>query len=238
MGINANLYEPFKDRRVREAMSLSIDRDAMIRSLFVNAAISTTSFVPPGLGGFTNPGARPNTYNPARARALMAEAGFPNGRGLPQVQITGWPEIRDLLAYYAGQFNAVLGMPVQVNVIERTAWLRTVNAGEAALFPARWSAAYHDPAYFLEELFFSGSRFNRSRYSNPGFDRLVVAARSEFDPQARLDLFRRAENILLEDWASFTLPNPNTVSLVKPHVRNVITRSSGASHLRDAVIQR
>ena len=238
MGMNANLYEPFADPRVREAVSLTIDREALITSLFEGAASSTPGLVPPRLGGYVNPDAKVYEFDPDRARALIAEAGYPGGEGLPSVQITGWPEIRDLLAYYAGQLNSILGMPVEVNVVERTTWIRMVNAGEVALFPARWSAAYHDPAYYLEEIFFSESRFNRSRYSNPDFDALIVAARSEADPDARMDLFRKAENILLTDWASFSLPNPVTASLVKPHVSGVKSRSSGASYLRDAMLNR
>ena len=238
MGMNANMYEPFADPRVREAVSLTIDREGLIASLFEGAANSTPGLVPPRLGGYVNPDASTYSYDPDRARALMAEAGYPDGEGLPPVQITGWPEIRDLLTYYAGQMQSALGMPVEINIVERTTWIRMVNAGEAALFAARWSAAYHDPAYYLEELFYSGSRFNRSRYNNPDYDALIVAARSETDPEARFELFRQAENILIEDWASFSLPNPVTASLVQPYVENVATRSSGASYLRDAVLNR
>lgn len=238
MGMNANMYQPFADPRVREAVSLTIDRAALITSLFEGAADSTPGLVPPRLGGYVNPDANTYEFDPERAQELMAEAGYPGGEGLPPVQITGWPEIRDLLTYYAGQLNSVLGMPVEINIVERTTWIRMVNAGEAALFAARWSAAYHDPAYYLEELFFSESRFNRSRYNNPDFDALIVAARSESDPEARFELFRQAENLLIEDWASFSLPNPVTASLVQPWVENVSTRSSGASYLRDAILNR
>jgi oligopeptide transport system substrate-binding protein len=235
MGLNQNLYAPFKDKRVREAVSLAINRNGIVSGMFRGAAFTMDGFVPPGIGGY-KPNLPKLEYNPTRAKQLLAEAGYPDGKGLPPLTITGWPDIKDLLTYYAAQMKSVLGMPVTPDIVERVTWIKSVNAGEVAFFPSRWTGSYNDPSVFLDEIWHSKSPVNRARWSNAEYDALIEQARATSDHAARLALFERAEKILVADWGGFSLPVPVTAGLKKPNVKNVTTHPVGFLNVRAAEI--
>jgi oligopeptide transport system substrate-binding protein len=235
MGMNQNLYAPFKDKRVREAVSLAINRRGVVEGMFKGAAFSMDGFVPPGFGGY-KPDLPPLAFDVARARRLLAEAGYPEGKGMPSLSISGWPETKDMITYYAAQLKSVLGMPVSPDIIERVTWIRSANAGELAFFASRWTASYNDPAVFLDEIWHSRSGVNRARWKNEQYDALIEKARATSDHPTRLKLFEEAEKILLADWGGFSLPVPVTAGLKKPHVTNVTTHPVGFLVVRNAMM--
>ena len=164
----------------------------------------------------------------------MAEAGYPDGKGLPPITIAGWPEIKDLVTYYAAQMKTVLGMPITPDIIERVTWIKSVNAGEVAFFPSRWTGSYNDPAVYLDDIWHSKSGVNRARWKNDAYDALMEKARATSDHAARLKLFEEAEKIVTSDWGGFSLPVPYTVGLKKPNVKNVTTHPVGFLTIRNA----
>ncbi len=175
LGMNQNLYAPFKDKRVREAVSLALDRPAMMKGLWGGTALPLNGQVTPGVAGFT-PSLPELKYDPERAKQLLAEAGFPGGKGLPPIEIVSTEPSKDELAYYANQFKRVLGWDVSVKIAERATHIRQMNAGEVAFFPWGWTAGYPDAMYYLSQVWHSKSPFNRARYNNPEFDRLIDQA--------------------------------------------------------------
>ncbi|MGH7358813.1 MAG: ABC transporter substrate-binding protein, partial [Candidatus Rokuibacteriota bacterium] len=80
LGMNQNLYEPFKDKRVREAICLSFDREGLVKGLYGGAGAPLYGQITPGVAGY-NPNVKPIPYDPARAKRLMADAGYPDGKG-------------------------------------------------------------------------------------------------------------------------------------------------------------
>ncbi len=235
LGMNQSLYAPFRDIRVRQAMSLAIDRAAMIKGLFNNAAIPLNGQVTPGVAGFHD-GLPPLAFDPARAKQLMADAGFPDGKGLPTVQITSTAPFKDEITYLAGQFKRVLGMPVEVNVVERATHIRAMNAGEEALFPWGWTADYPDAQTFLGAMWTSGSPYNRTRYKNPEFDRIMADAQLAGDANKRYALYGEAEKVLMADWATAPLPITTYVALRKPNVHGLTETPFGFSSFQPVVI--
>ena len=235
MGMNQELYAPFKDKRVREALSLAIDRQAMIRGLYGGAAFMLNGAVTPGMPGET-PGLPAPAFDPARAKALLAAAGFPDGAGLPPVDISSTEASKDELTYYADQFKRVLGMPVSVKVVERATFIRAMNAGEVAFFPWGWTMDYPDAATFLSDMWTSKSRYNRARWKNPDYDALMDQALTTADEPARFALYHRAEKILLDDFGMVPLPITASIGLRKPNVRNVTLTPFGFSAFDRIVI--
>lgn len=229
LGMNQALYAPFKDIRVREAVSLAIDRNGMIRGLYGGAAFPLNGVVTPGMPGF-NPNLPELKFDPDRAKKLMAEAGFPDGKGLPPVEISGTDAFKDELTYYANQFQRVLGMPVTVKLVERATHIRAMNAGEVAFFPWGWTADYPDAAYYLSQMWHSESPYNRPRWKNAEFDKVIDESLTVADNAKRFALYAKAEKILLDDWGTAPVPMTASVGLRKPQVRNVTLTPFGFSN--------
>ena len=228
LGMNQALYAPFKDKRVRQAISLAIDRAGMVRGLYGGAAFALNGVVTPGVPGY-DPSLPPLAYDPARAKALMAEAGYPDGKGLPPVDISSTDAYKDELTYYANQFQRVLGMPVNVKVVERATFIRAMNAGEVAFFPWGWTVDYPDAADYLLLMWSSSSPYNRARWHNADYDAVINQALTVADDTKRFALYHQAERILLDDWAEAPTPVTASVALRKPNVHNVTLTPFGFS---------
>jgi len=220
LGMNQNLYAPFKDKRVREAFCIAIDRDAMTRGLFGGLAQPLYGQITPGIPGY-NPAVKKIAYDPERAKALLAEAGYAGGRGLPPLKIANLAPFRNEIAYYADQWKQVLGVTVDLDIMERATFLRSLNAGETPFFSWGWTADYPDALYYLSQVWHSKSSFNRARYSNPAFDALIDRAQVTADDQARYKLYHEAESVLLDDWGTCGIFVRTSVALVKSNVKGV-----------------
>jgi len=220
LGMNQNLYAPFKDKRVREAFCLAIDRDAMARGLFGGLAEPLAGQVTPGTPGF-NPELKPLKFDPARAKALMAEAGFADGKNMPPLKIAALTPFRSENAYYVDQWRQVLGLNIEIEIMERPLFLRSLNAGEVPLFAWGWTLGYPDASYYLQQVWHSKSPYNRARYSNPEFDKLIDQAMVTADAPARYKLYNQAEHVLIDGFGTCGLLVQSHVAVVKPNVKGV-----------------
>ncbi len=230
-----DLYAPFKDKRVREALSLAIDRQAMVKGLYGGAAFPANGFVTPGVPGYT-PGLPDLVYDPDKAKALMAQADYPDGKDLPPVDLQTTEPNKAEAAYYADQFNRVLGMPVSVKIVERATFIKAMNAGEVPFFPWAWTIDYPDAASYLGDMWYSGSPYDRPRWKNADYDKLIEQARTTADETARFALYSKAEKILLDDWGAIPLPTTAVLGLRKPNVHNVTITPFGFSTFKDITI--
>ncbi len=220
LGMNQSLYPPFRDIRVREAICLAFDRDAMVEGLQGGAGFPLYGQITPGVAGY-NPDIPPILYEPERARALLAEAGYPEGQGLPPIVVTGTAPNRATLAYLANQLKTVLGMPTSVEIVERGIHIKAMNAGEVAFFPWGWTAGYPDALYFLSQVWYGPSPYNRSRWQNDAFDALIEQAQAEPDEQMRYGLYHRAEAVLMQDWGTCPTVIRMQIAVKKPNVSDV-----------------
>ena len=219
LGMNQTKYEPFKDKRVREAISLAIDREGFVKGLKGGVGLPLYGSITPGIAGYAAVPKIP--YDPERARQLLAEAGYPGGKGLPPIDIQATPVEKDDLAYFADQFRKVLGIDVSVKVVERATHIKQMNAGEVAFFPWGWTADYPDALYFLSQLWDSRSPYNRVRWKNVDYDKLIDEAKTTADPEARYKIYAKAEKVMLDDWAMAPLYVRMQISLKQPNVKNV-----------------
>ena len=219
LGMNQTQYAPFEDVRVREAICIAVDRDGMVNGLFGGAAFPLSGQITPGVAGY-NPDLEPIPYDPERAKMLLADAGYAGGKGLPPVKVTSTPPRKAEIAYYANQLKTVLGLPVEVEVVERGSHIKKMNAGEVAFFPWGWTAGYPDGLYFLEDVWYGPSRYNRSRWKNADFDKLIEQARQTPNEKARYELYHRAEQVLLDDWGTCPTTVRMQIAVAKPTVKD------------------
>jgi peptide/nickel transport system substrate-binding protein len=193
----------------------------MIKGLYAGAAFPLAGQVTEGVAGF-NPDLKPTPYDPERAKKLLAEAGYPGGQGLPPVKISSTEPNKNEISYFASTFKDVLGMPVEVEVVERGNFIKSMNAGEVAFFPWGWSAGYPDALYFLSQVWYGPSPYNRARWQNAEYDALIDKASATANEAERYKLYNQAEKILLDDWGTCPLTVRMQVALKKPYVEGVV----------------
>ena len=197
--------------KVRQAIWHAIDADGVVASLFGETAVSMNSFLPPGNPGYRPDFKRPYPYDPERAKALLAEVGYPDDLKLtiayPQ---TGSASYMDgpLMAQWAQANLQAASIETRLELYEWATWISKFNSGmdesiDIAL--QDWQSIAYDP-YMLEQLFTTAARppngVNRSWYSNPEFDALLDRARSLSDDDERTKLYQQAEEVLLQDAAA------------------------------------
>ena len=236
LGMNQNLYEPFKNIKVREAVSLAIDRPGVVRGIFGGAALVAKGLVTPGTPGYTAdlPDLK---FDVARAKQLMAEAGYPDGKGLQPIEIQSTDALKDEITYYADQFTKVLGLSVSVKVVERATFIRAMNAGEVPFFAWAWTIDYPDAASYLNDMWYGASPYNRPRWKNAEYDKLIDQAKGTAEDAKRYDLYHQAEKIMLADWGTAVLPVTAVIGLRKPNVKNAPLTTFGYYMFKDATVE-
>jgi oligopeptide transport system substrate-binding protein len=224
--------KPFDDPRVREALALALDRDELARDVLRGGEIGCRSFVPQGMPDYTAAVLAP--CDPERARALLAEAGYPGGAGLPPFEVL-YPNnqvTRDFCEASAAQWRTVLGaQPRLVN----QAWKVYLDSQSELHYDVSWGAwiaDYLDVGTFLE-MFLSGSGNNRTGWKDAEYDRLVEQANNSPGVAERAELFRRAEQRLLDAFPIAPVYQRINLNLVAPRVRGFYDNLLDMHPLRD-----
>jgi oligopeptide transport system substrate-binding protein len=193
---------PFSDARVRRALGLVIDRQLLVDKITRAGEVPAESFVPPGTGhGYVPPVG--SERNVERARQLLAEAGFPGGRGFPVFEYLyrGDSDLdRDIAVELQGMFLRELGVRMQLRVQEWTVYLAAQSALDYDLCRSSWVADYNDPNTFLN-MFVTGDGNNRTGWSHAAYDARIAEAAREPDRARRFERFREAERILVSEEA-------------------------------------
>ncbi len=209
---------PLADPRVRRALSLAVDRAAVTERLLGAGQAPAGGFVPPAMPGY-DAGIAP-VHDPAAARALLAEAGFPGGRGLPRLEylFNTSESHRQIAEALQAMWRRELGVDVQLVNMEWRSYLDRRTSGEFQLARAVWIGDYLEPSTFLD-LWTSGNPNNWAGWSDPAYDALMAAARAAPDPAERMRLYAAAERRLIEQQVIIPLYHYVTVYLIDPAVR-------------------
>jgi len=192
---------PFDDPKVRQAFARAVDRERYVEALTNGEDMPALGLLPPGMPGY-GASLEPPTFDPEAARALLAESSYGTA-GLPEIVWTvptsgGYASAA--VSFLADTWQRDLGVEVTLEGIEWQDYYTRLDAGDyGQILLEGWCADYPDPENFLEVLFHTDSAQNHARYASAEFDTLVEAARVEADTAARLDLFRQAEQRLLDE---------------------------------------
>jgi peptide/nickel transport system substrate-binding protein len=193
-------HPALSDRLVREALNLGFDRQAMLRTLRRNIGRPADSgFAPAGLPTFDPIGVPGYTYDPEKATALLARAGYPSGRGLPELTLLCNADYQDMAVFISRQWED-LGIRCRVELLETAVLRERMRQGQASFFRASWIADYPDAESYYA-CFYSrhGAPPNYTGFSDAGFDRLYEASLRETDPGRRGALYRSMERILITE---------------------------------------
>lgn len=231
-GFNRSMA-PFQDVRVRKAFSLAIDRRYLVDSVLNGLAVAAQrGVVAPGFNDYPYEVVPELTHDPATARTLLAEAGFPRGEGLPTVFLhvnnsgVGYVQVAGEVQ---GMLERELGAKVVTTVLPSDQHFARVERGEAPLWREGWVVDHPDPENFLT-LFYGPNApmdasapayLNSTRYRDARFDSLYAAAQRTTEPGARMQLLAQAERRLMEDAAVIPLYHERNVRLLQPWVMDL-----------------
>lgn len=186
----------FRDARVRQAFAMAIDRERIVRKITQAGEPPAYSFTPPGTAGYRPP--EMFRFDPEKARTLLADAGYPQGRGFSTV--TYLYDNKKLNEDIAVEIQSMLwqelGVHVELQKQEWKVYLNSMNRRDYDFCRSSWIGDYNDPNTFLDCFVTNGGN-NRTGWSNQQYDRLIEAAGKEADQRKRFDYFRQAEDILL-----------------------------------------
>ncbi len=209
---------PLDNPAVRRALALAIDRDSITRHITRGGETPAFHFTPPGLGGYTAEATLTGT--PADARRLLAEAGFPEGRGFPPLTLLyNTADTHARIAEAVQQmWRDTLGIHIALVNMEWKVYLEQTQSGNYDIARAGWIGDYLDPNTFLD-LWVTDGGNNRARWSNATYDALIREAAQTADPTRRHAAFQAAEGLLMAQAPILPIYFYRSKSLVQPSVR-------------------
>ena len=239
---------PLNDVRVRRALSLALDRAALTGKVLKGGQIPATNFIPPGLGSYQphetwgrgapapeKPNDAAGAPHPQKtfptesdsaallaarteARRLLAEAGFPGGRGFPRLELSSWAITPTVLEAMQQMWRQELGIEIGLSQREGKVHLAALAAGNYDLGFMPAIADYNDAASLFEDLT-AGAAGNYPHWASADYDALVLAAGRESDTARRSALYREAEVLLLRELPVIPLYFNSQNFLLSPRVR-------------------
>jgi oligopeptide transport system substrate-binding protein len=227
---------PMNDARVRRAFSAAIDRRLLIDKVVLGDERPATTFVPTPVFGAVPPGSGVGIgYDPEQARKWLAEAGYPGGKGFPEVVLMyNTSEGHARIAQAVQQmWRRTLGVTVRLENQEWKVFLQTTRREDGPqIFRMAWCADYPDANNWLMEVFHPTRSANRVHWHNAEFARLTERAQAVQNPAERKRLYRRAEEILTQQEAVIAPVYYYTrMTLTKPYLQ-ARQAPLGGNHLR------
>jgi oligopeptide transport system substrate-binding protein len=230
-----NQKEPFTNSDVRKALSLAIDRDYVSNTVMQGIGAPAGNFVPQGVsdaeagtyfedvtrknngGDFFN--IKNHEADLAKAKELLAKAGYPDGKGFPVVEyMTNDAGHNKAVAEYLQSCWKELGVKMDIKIVEWGTFAPTRRAGDYLTARDAWSLDYDDPSNLLN-LMKSTSGNNNAQYKNPALDKLLDEANATLDVKEHYAKLHEAENMILEDAAIAPLNYRNEFWLQNPKLK-------------------
>ena len=210
---------PLDDVRVRRAIAMAIDRDQIVEKITKAGQIPAYTTVPPGLAGYQSPpGFQPDAEE---ARRLLAEAGYPGGRGFPKQTLLYNTQAmhRSIAEVIQQQLLNTLNIKIELQNMEWGSYLDKVDQLHYDIARAGWVADYSDPTTFLD-LWIGDNPLNGTGWKNSRYDELMKqASLSGGDASHRMKVLAQAEAIWIDELPAIPMYFYVSKNLVKPHVQ-------------------
>ena len=221
---------PTKDPKVREALIKAVNVEELTAGVYQYGEAAPASLpLPPGSWGYDEAvKAEVPTYDPEAAKALLAEAGYPDGFDL-NLYISNTPTRVKMATLFQAYLQQNLNVNVNINTSEWGTFSEIGASGQADVFGMSWTW-YPDPYFFLNKLFYSGeigSLGNGQAYNNPEVDKCLENALLTTDQNERADYYKKALALVVKDMPGIFYANENVEWGVTPNVQGLVQRADG-----------
>lgn len=226
------MQPPLDNLTLRQALSHAIDRQALAEQVLLNTYVPAYSMLPPGFPAYNPDLQSVQAFDVERAKALLAEAGYPDGVDANgnQLELNLFSNGRDVhLEFVKEQWESHLGIVVNLTVLENAVWGQQRAEHAMQVYKGPYQYDYIDPSNLLTSLWRSTSEAGSPRHSwrSEEFDRLVTEAGSEADPDRRIELYQQAERILVEDVGGIFLTHRLIYQIWWPYITGIPADESG-----------
>lgn len=224
---------PLRFKKIRQAINYAINRKKMM--LYLRNSIGTAAesgFIPQGLPSFNEATVKGYHYDLEKAKQLLDEAGFPGGKGLPEIKLLTIPTYSNLAGYVANELKQA-GINVQVESVQKSLLLEQTSKSQALFFRGSWIADYPDAENYLS-VFYSKNPAppNYTRYRNLRFDKWYEQALQEENDSVRYELYRNMDRLIIEDAPVVPLWYDMAIHLVHNNVKDFYPNSLNMLELR------
>jgi len=213
-----NTRPPLNDKRVRQALALALDREEVTRVATGAGEVPALSLVPPSMPDYTQQPCKP--FNPEAARKLLAEAGFPDGRGFPKLEILyNTDQAHQAIAELVRkQWQRELGITASLRNEEWGSFQDSQQQLKYLVARRAWVGDYLDPNTYLD-MFVTNGENNCTGFSNAQYDQLIADAAKEPDQKKRRQILESAERLLMDEMPVIPVYFYVSRNMVRPHVR-------------------
>jgi oligopeptide transport system substrate-binding protein len=226
---------PFNNINVRKAFCYAIDRNKIVEEILNGEAYgpATYGFCPPSFKGYDITKIKGYDFDPVKAKQLLAEAGYPEGKGFPKIKIelnSGGAKHTRVVVEIQKQLRNILNINVDFEVVTQKQKLEDAKFGRTELVRSSWIADYPSPETFLYVLYggtlpadLTQETFpNTSRYRNPRYDSLYITGRKAKTQEEAYACFLKAEQLMMNDAPVMMLWYAEDYRLIKSNVHNLI----------------
>jgi oligopeptide transport system substrate-binding protein len=225
---NCNFYlgfntqkAPFDNVKVRQAFAQAFNRQDYVDNVLKGLGKAALSFIPPDHPGYA-PDIQMYQFDAAKAKQTLADAGFANGAGLPEIKLTysSTPRNKTRMEWIQNQLKNNLGLNLTLDPVESKTYTSLVKDPSTTpqIFFLGWCQDYPDPQDWLSLVFQSTSTVTHIGWKNDQFDQLTKQADQEPDPTKRLDLYHQAQVLLVTEAPAVFIYWDTTNIMIKPYV--------------------
>lgn len=230
---------PLKIKAVRQAINYGFDRNKMI--MYLRNSLGTpaeSGFVPAGLPSYDSSKVKGYYYDVAKARQLLKDAGFAEGRGLPEIKLLTIPVYAELGSFVAKQLEDI-GVKVQVEVVQKSLLLEQTAKSQALFFRGSWMADYPDAENYLSVFYGKNpAPPNYTRYKNTAYDNLYEKVLLEENDSIRYNMYRQMDKMIIADAPIVPLWYDMVIRLIHPYVKGFRPNSLNLLELRTVQIKK
>ena len=226
---------PLKIKEIRQAINYGFDRKKMVKYLRKNLGTpATAGFIPPGLPSFDSKKVNGYDYNPDKVKELLFMAGFPDGKGLPEISLATTEQYLELAEYIQSQL-AEFGIKIKIDVQKSSVLSDAIANSKLAFFRKSWVCDYPDEENFLS-LFYSKNwspkGFNYTHFSNPQFDILYEKSQSELNDSIRYGYYQQMDQLLIDNAPVVPMYYDQVVRLVQNNISGLTSNAMNLLSLK------